>query len=64
MLDTAHTYREPGRHRVRLSTAYRGEYSVSGGPWQPIDGIATVASPPTTLTVRSAQNHLVAGPLP
>jgi hypothetical protein len=62
-LDTAHTYRQPGSRTVRLSTTYAGEYSVTGGPWLPIDGVATVASPPTTLTVRAAENQLVAEPL-
>jgi hypothetical protein len=62
-LDTAHTYRQPGTRTVRLSTTYEGEYSVSGGPWLPIDGVAIVESQPTTLTVRSAKNHLVAEPL-
>jgi hypothetical protein len=63
-LDTAHTYRRPGTRTVRLSTTYRGEYSVTDGPWLPIDGVATVSSPPTTLTVRSAENELVAAALP
>lgn len=62
-LDTAHTYRQPGAPTVRLSTTYSGEYSVAGGPWLPIDGEATVASPPATLTVQAAENHLVADPL-
>ena len=62
-LDTAHTYRRPGSRTVHLSTTYSGEYSVTGGPWLPIDGVATVDSPPTTLTVRSAENQLVAEPL-
>lgn len=62
-LDTAHTYRRPGRRTVQLSTTYRGEYSVTGGPWLPIDGVATVTSPSTTVTVRSAENELVAEPL-
>ena len=62
-LDTAHTYRQAGTRTVRLSTTYEGEYSVTGGPWLPIDGVATVASPPTTVTVHSAENQLVAEPL-
>jgi hypothetical protein len=37
---------------------------VAGGPWLPIDGVATVDSPGTALTVQAAENHLVAEPLP
>jgi hypothetical protein len=60
-LRTAHTYRAPGKVAVRLSTVYRGEYSVGGGPWLPVDGEAEVSSPPVTLTVLAARTELVAG---
>jgi hypothetical protein len=62
-LRTTHTYLRPGQRRVGLRTSYRGEYSVAGGPWLPIDGTAQVASAPVTLTVLSATNRLVADPL-
>jgi hypothetical protein len=60
-LRTTHTYESPGLRRVALSTVYSGEYSVDGGAWLPIDGLAEVDSPPRTLTVISARNRLVAG---
>jgi hypothetical protein len=63
-LRTAHTYRKPGQHRLGLTTTYSGEYSVANGPWLPIDGVATVNSPLTNLTVLAARNELVADPLP
>jgi hypothetical protein len=37
---------------------------VAGGAWLPIDGLATVNSPGTGLTVLAAKNQLVADPLP
>jgi hypothetical protein len=58
-LDTAHTYLRTGRRTVTLATEYNGEYSVDGGPWQPIDGTATVTSPSVDLTVEEARAHLV-----
>jgi hypothetical protein len=63
-LRTAHTYRRPGRATLGLSTTYSGEYSVAGGAWLPIDGLATVDSPGTALTVLAAENRLVAEPVP
>lgn len=59
-MTTTHTYTSPGSARVGLSTIYTGEYSVSGGPWLPIDGEASVQSPASTLTVLAATNRLVA----
>ncbi len=61
VLRTAHIYREAGARRVGLTTVYSGKYSVNGGPWLPVDGVATVASPVSTLDVISAENRLVAG---
>ena len=63
-LRTAHTYRRPGKRTLGLTTTYSGEYSVAGGTWLPIDGVATVNSPGTALSVLAAQNELVAEPLP
>jgi hypothetical protein len=63
-LRTAHTYRRPGKRTLGLTTTYSGEYSVAGGAWSPIVGLATVNSPGTALTVLAARNELVAEPLP
>ena len=63
VLRTAHTYRRPGTRALALTTTYSGEYSVAGGPWLPIDGVATVNSPGTDLTVLAAENRLVSQPL-
>lgn len=63
-MTTTHVYRRPGVVPVGLVTRYRGEYSVAGGPWLPVDGHAEVASPPVRLTVVATRNELVSGPLP
>ena len=63
-LRTAHVYRDPGTRTLGLTTTYSGEYSVAGGAWLPIDGVATVNSPGTDLTVLAARNQLVADPVP
>jgi hypothetical protein len=58
-LRTTHTYKMPGAVRVVLTTVYRGEYSVAGGPWTPIAGTASVDSPAQPLTVVAARAELV-----
>ncbi len=58
-LSTGHTYARPGRYRISLTTTYTGEYSVAGGPWQPIDGTATVTSPTSTVHALQARDQLV-----
>lgn len=62
-MTTTHTYLAAARVGVRLQTAYRGEYSVAGGPWLPIDGLAFVGSPPVALEVLETHAVLVADPL-
>jgi hypothetical protein len=63
-LRTTHTYTIPGTVRLTLTTVYRGEYSVAGGPWLPIDGTAQVNSPAQPLTVIAARTELVDGTVP
>lgn len=58
-LRTTHTYTAAGPVRIGLSTTYRGEYSVAGGSWLPVDGTAEVASAPVPLTVVAARAELV-----
>lgn len=60
-LRTTHTYTKPATASVVLTTAYAGEYSVAGGPWQPVDGVALVDSPAVSLTVVEARGELVGG---
>lgn len=63
-LRTTHTYATAGSFQVTLTTIYRGEYSVAGGAWQPVDGTASVASPPEPLTVVAARAELVDSTVP
>jgi hypothetical protein len=60
-MTTTHTYTRPQTARVALTTVYTGEYSVAGGPFQPIAGTATVESPAAALTVLAAESRLTTG---
>jgi hypothetical protein len=62
ILRTAHVYRKPQTATLTLTTTYTGEYSVAGGPWQDIEGTASVASPPAEITVLAAESELVNSP--
>ncbi|MGP5227123.1 MULTISPECIES: hypothetical protein [Arthrobacter] len=57
--DTSHVYDETGDFTIQLSTAYRGEYSVDGGPWMPIPGTASVPSDPMPMSVWRTKKLLV-----
>ena len=63
-LRTTHTYAGTGTVALGLNTTYRGEYALPNGPWIPIDGTATVASPAQNLVVVAARAELVQDPLP
>ena len=63
-LRTTHVYTRAGTMPVGLTTTYRGEYSVAGGAWLPVDGTADVVTPPADLTVIAARSELVESPLP
>ena len=54
-----HAYATPGPRAVAMSTTYGGEFSVAGGPWQPIVGQVTIASPAQPVLVRTARASLV-----
>lgn len=58
-LTTWHVYQTPGDFQVTLTTHYRGEYSVNGGPFQPIAGTAEVVTAPEPVTIWTATNRLV-----
>ncbi|MGV3148899.1 MULTISPECIES: hypothetical protein [Rothia] len=57
---TSHQYAEPGDYQFTLTTTYRGEYSVEGGPWQVIDGTVSRTSEPQLVRVWRTQVGLVA----
>ena len=63
-LRTTHTYTAPATTIITLTTTYRGDYSINGGPWIPIDGTVDIPTAPVPLTVIATHNELVASPLP
>lgn len=57
---TSHSYSETGKFKVEVTTLYRGEFSVDGGPWQAIPGQAAVASTPIEIDVWRTEKELIA----
>ncbi|MGG5751054.1 hypothetical protein ACQ3I4_00290 [Zafaria sp. Z1313] len=56
---TSHVYTETGDYPVGLTTVYTGQYSVDGGPWLPVAGMATVPSTPAEVSVWRTKKLLV-----
>ncbi len=56
---TSYAYPETGDYDIQLTTSFRGEFSVEGGPWQAIRGQAQVASEPVTLSVWRSESRNV-----
>jgi hypothetical protein len=57
--DVTHTYDAAAELEVTLTTTYRGEFAVNGGPWQAIDGTTTVTSEPVPMGVEEFESRLV-----
>jgi hypothetical protein len=57
---TSHRYTATGDYTLALTTVYAGEFSVEGGPFQPIPGTATVPSPTREVSVWRSQVRLYA----
>jgi PKD repeat protein len=57
---TSHVYGRTGRFAVSLATAYRGQFSVEGGPWVAIPGTAVVASEPVVADIWRSESRNVA----
>ena len=57
---TSHSYSETGTFKVGVTTLYRGEFSVDGGPWQTIAGQAAVPSNPIEIDVWRTEKELIA----
>lgn len=58
--DTSHVYRSVGTYSVALTTVYRAEYRFAGSAWTPVEGVVSVASPPVSMVVETADTVLVA----
>ncbi|MEN2744211.1 PKD domain-containing protein [Sinomonas halotolerans] len=57
---TSHIYTATGDFTVGLTTVFTGEFSVDGGPYQPIAGTAEIPSAPRTLSVWRSEVKLYA----
>lgn len=57
---TSHSYSETGKFGVKVTTLYRGEFSVDGGPWQAIPGQAAVPSNTLPIDVWRTEKELIA----
>lgn len=57
---TSHSYSETGKFGVDVTTLYRGEFSVDGGPWQAIPGQAAVPSNTLPMDVWRTEKELIA----
>lgn len=57
---TSHAYQDTGTFPVNVSTAYRGQFSVNGGPWIAIPGTASVPSAPVEADIWRSESKNVA----
>ncbi|MGP9528453.1 hypothetical protein [Glutamicibacter sp. AOP5-A2-18] len=57
---TSHSYAKTGKFGVKVTTLYRGEFSVDGGPWQAIPGQAAVPSNTLPMDVWRTKKELIA----
>lgn len=57
---TSHVYSSTGDFTVAATVNFSGQYSINGGPMVPIDGRASVAAEPQSLSVWRAETRSVA----
>ena len=57
---TSHVFTETGDYPVGLDTLFAGDYSVDGGEWLPVAGLARVASEPHVMSIWRSERHSVA----
>ncbi|WP_168796539.1 PKD domain-containing protein [Arthrobacter echini] len=56
---TSHQYAETGDFELTLTTFFAGDYSVDGGPFQPVAGEAAVVSEPHLMSIWRTKGHSV-----
>jgi hypothetical protein len=56
---TSHQWSETGDYDVTLTTYFAGDYSVDGGPFQPVAGEAAVVSEPHLMSIWRTEGHNV-----
>ncbi|WP_459259053.1 hypothetical protein [Arthrobacter sp. TMN-50] len=57
---TSHVFTETGDYLVGLDTLFAGDYSVDGGSWLPVAGLARVPSEPHVMSIWRSERHSVA----
>jgi len=58
------TYTQEGWYDITLTTTFSGQFSVTGGEWQDIDGTIEVTSDPVPIYSKSLESRLVNGNVP
>ncbi|MEC5198140.1 hypothetical protein RCH21_000348 [Arthrobacter sp. PL16] len=56
---TSHQYVQTGDFTLTLTTFFAGDYSVDGGPFQPVAGEASVISEPHLMSIWRTKGHNV-----
>ncbi|BBE23208.1 hypothetical protein MN0502_20910 [Arthrobacter sp. MN05-02] len=56
---TSHQYAQTGDFDLTLTTYFAGDYSVDGGPFQPVAGEAAVVSEPHLMSIWRTKGHSV-----
>ncbi|MFC3298674.1 hypothetical protein FJV46_00895 [Arthrobacter agilis] len=56
---TSHQYTQTGDFELSLTTYFAGDYSVDGGPFQPVAGEAAVTSEPHLMSIWRTQGRSV-----
>ncbi|MUK02019.1 hypothetical protein GM708_08775 [Vibrio cholerae] len=56
---TSHQYAQTGDFDLTLTTFFAGDYSVDGGPFQPVAGEAAVVSEPHLMSIWRTEGHSV-----
>ncbi len=56
---TSHQYTSTGDYDLTLTTFFAGDYSVDGGPFQPVAGEAAVVSAPHLMSIWRTKGHSV-----
>lgn len=59
--DITHAYARRGSVTASVVTTYSAQFSVSGGPWQPVPDTVAVEGPGTPVQVVAARSELIAG---
>ncbi|WP_272878812.1 hypothetical protein [Rothia nasisuis] len=58
---TSHQYTTTGNYHYTLTTHYRGEYSINGGPWHVMSGTGQATTEPQLIRVWRTEVRLVDG---